>query len=203
MEKFAIITPDRQDRPMLMNKLVELLAGYEHLRIDFPPTDDKFDLTKRVRIGVYIAKQKGFDKVYIMENDDYYPDNYFEKMAFNGDFVGCEESIYYNIKNKTYQSFHHPRRSSLFCTGFRISALDNFDWPSDDHLWLDIMLWKYAYQNNKVVTMVSEPPALGIKGHGQGKAGGKGHTMMLKNQDKDLSFLRSKVGDSLPFYMSL
>ncbi len=106
------------------------------------------------------------------------------------DFIGDPESLYYNIQTRRYQVFKHPRRASLFTTAFRVSALDKFKWPPDNHVFLDIDIWKYA--KNKKCKFI-QSGAVGIKGHSLGKTGGKGHTMKLKNEDPDLSFFKSKV----------
>lgn len=171
--------------------------------IDYPPLDDRKDLIARVRAGVEQAKNDGFDKVYIIENDDLYPKNYFERMDFDTDFVGCNRSLYYNINNRTYEYLHHPNHSSLYCTGFKISTLANFQWPEPQAIFLDLKLWRYAQRHNKKITLYHNSIGVSIK-HGIGLSGGSGHGRTFKRSDSDLEFLKSQVDDeAFDFYLSL
>lgn len=172
-----------------------------------PPIDNKVDLAYRIKKGIQVAKRNGYDSVYIIESDDYYPENYFELMPL-GDFdiIGYQNTIYYNVRNNTYSHLHHESHSSLFCTAFKISAFEDFGWDStpDDLLFLDIVLWKYAKRaglNWKLLR--DENPCLGIK-HNMGKVGGKGHKMILDHSDNDLSFLKRKVdSEAFEFYKTV
>ena len=65
-----------------------------------------------------------------------------------------------------------------------MSALDGFEWPADNERFLDIKLWNWARQNRKMKFV--DTGAIGIKGHNEGKTGGKGHTMKFPKLDKDL-----------------
>lgn len=140
--KFAVIIPDRGDRELFLAhcyKQMErmTLKPDAVYRIGYPPRYDGFDLTQRIRDGVMFAKQDGYDLVFIMENDDHYPADYFERFAPFFDqyeFFGDDHTTYYHLKNKTYRTWHHPYRSSLFTTGFKISALNLFEWPPNDYI---------------------------------------------------------------------
>ena len=146
-----------------------------------------------------MAYADGFDEVFVLEDDDQYLPTYFETMVL-GDalFVGCEKTTYYNLSNRTWQTMDHKGRSSLFHTGFKISALNGFKWPKDDYVFLDIPLWQHA-KNCKFV----ESKAIGIK-HGIGKVGGAGHRMKMKNIDSNLEWLSANVDkESFEFYQSI
>lgn len=208
-EPFATITATRGDRPKFFNFCLHQIARFdpapsEYFIIDHPPLNDQVDLTLRVRLGITAAKAKGIDLVYIVEDDDNYAKDYFAKMAMpdDCDFIGCSKSLYYNIRNRTYNTFNHPNRSSLFCTGFRISALDRFSWPPDDTIFLDLILWKYAMKHR--YKLIDEPVGVGIK-HGQGKTAGTGHRMEMPNQDdEEMTFLKSRVDkEAFIFYRSV
>lgn len=172
--------------------------------IDQPPTSNAFDLTERIQIGIRKAQDSGIDICYIVESDDFYPANYFQLMDIgSNDFIGCDKSLYYNLHNSTYQTFSHPGRASLYNTGFRISSLKDFQWPANDHLFLDLMLWKYAVKKLNY-RLLDHPVGVGIKGHLQGKTGGAGHRMTMKHKDVDFKYLSTVVDpDSLLFYKSL
>jgi hypothetical protein len=181
----------------------------DHFIIDYKPKSNDVDIVPRIKEGIEQAKQKGYDFVFIVESDDYYSPEYFNILTHNlenYDFVGFSDTVYYNIKNRTYNTFDHSedRRSSLFCTGFRISALERFNWPLSDYKWLDIRLWEYANRYDKRIKLLRDNPNLGIKGHNQGTVAGKGHTMMLKNMDSSLEYLRSRVDENaFEFYCEL
>jgi hypothetical protein len=207
--KFAVIIPDRRDRPEFTKNCLRQLERMtlkpdRVFHIDHPALGPGFDLIDRVRQGVSLAEQAGFDWCFIIENDDYYPANYFERFAnytFDYSFLGQDYSDYYNLKNLTQNRFQHDYRASLFTTGFRISALNNFTWPENSKPFLDIELWKYArHKKRKFI----DTGALGIK-HGLGLCGGKGHQMNWpKNYDKDMNDLRKKVdAESFQFYKSM
>lgn len=169
------------------------------------PVSDAVDLIPRIREGFNKAKADGFEFMFIIESDDYYPANYFSLFGdlSNVDFVGFSSTTYYNIRNKTFEILKHKDRSSLFCTGFRISDLDKFSWPNDNEKFLDVRLWEYAQRMGKRVRLIEDNPCVGIK-HGIGKCAGKGHVMQLKNQDNNLHFLRSIVDtESFEFYKQL
>jgi len=146
--------------------------------------------------------------VQLVENDDYYPSDYIQNLLpllDSLDFIGWQNTFYYNIKTLKYSRFEHETHSSLFCTGFRLSALDDFKWPKDDDPFLDIALWKHAKQSGKNWKLLrSDNPCLGIKGHGMGKMGGKGHRIDLQRHDPQMQFLRSRVDkESFEFYRNL
>lgn len=206
---YATITPSRGDRNKLLGfTMARLNAPFKITCIE-PPKSDDVDLVPRIKHGIEVAKRNGYEFVFIIEDDDYYPIDYFERFEDfeHFDFVGYSDTTYYNIRSRTWETFEHSganRRSSLFTTGFRISALDRFTWPRDNYKWLDIKLWEYANRCGKRIRLLQNNPALGIKGHGQGKVAGKGHIIELKNKDPDLSFLKASVDEqAFEFYQTL
>lgn len=206
---FATITPTRGDRPQFLEFCRHQLSRMtlkpdKSYFIDYPPTDDRKDLIARVKMGVGMARADGFDKVYIVEDDDHYKEDYFERMDFNGqDFIGCNRSLYYNINNRTYEYLHHPNHSSLYCTGFKISALTGFNWPEPQAVFLDLRLWRHAKRQNKKMLLHHDPIGVSIK-HNIGLVGGSGHRRELMRKDPDLEFLKSQVdAESFIFYKTL
>lgn len=178
--------------------------------IDFAPESSQVDIVPRIKEGVRLAQNDGVDFVFILEDDDFYSFNYIKEYGDLSeiDFCGYSSSIYYNIFTRTYEILKHSGRSSLCCTGFRINALigknEDFTWPSAATKFLDIDLWTYATENKKRIKLLPDPIVVGIKGHKQGMAAGKGHVMHLKNQDHDLHFLSQLVDESaMEFYKEL
>jgi len=204
----ATLTCNRgKERPKFMDfclRQVERMKPDYSIVINYEPKSNSADLIPRMKKGIELAKEKGIDIIYVIESDDNYPVNYFDIMSIGDhDFIGFNNTVYYNIFKRTWERTYHDH-SSLFCTAFRISALDKFQWPADDYLWLDIALWKYAKQNNKKWKLIeTDNPCIGIK-HGIGKCGGKGHVMNLKNSDADFSWLKRNVDEeSYKFYTTL
>lgn len=183
-------------------------VGSTLLMDGFPKTNN-YDIIPRIREGINDAKIGEWDFAFIIENDDYYPDDYIKNILplLDGlDFIGWQNTFYYNIKTRRYSRLEHETHSSLFCTGFRLSALDDFEWPPDDYPFLDIALWKHAKQSGKNWKLLrTDNPCVGIKGHGMGKMGGKGHRMELMRADPDMKWFRDKLNDeeAFKFYQSI
>lgn len=208
MEPFCTITPSRGgERPKFLDFCKHQISRMtiqpkESFFISHPPVSETPDLILRIQLGIAAAQKAGIDICYIIEDDDYYSSYYFEVAEMgDNDFVGFDKTIYYNIKNNSYNEIDHPHRSSLFCTGFRISALKRFSWPPDHAVFLDMDLWRYASRYNTKV--IDKPMAVGIK-HGIGITGGKGHSMDFPLKDPDWKYLKSKVDqEAYIFYKSL
>lgn len=202
--KFAVIIPDRNDRKELLSFCLHQLARMNTKPdkiyiIDYPPKDGNFDLVPRIKKGVEQAKADGYDLVFIIENDDFYPADYFDNIH-DADFIGTDKTIYYNLKNNTWQEMKHPARSSLFTTGFKISALDGFNWPKQTEKFLDISLWNHAQRKKRAWRNTG---AIGIK-TGIGLCAGVGHRATMKNDDRKREWLKANVDqEAWTFYQSL
>lgn len=201
----ALLTMDRGDRKPFMDHCIYQTSklkplGLEHIQVTYPPKNNQFDLTERVKKGWEIAKEKGFEWVVIIESDDYYPEDHVLRMwphFDKADFIGSEFTIYYNLRNRTWERTSHPNHSSLFCTAFRVSAMDNFKWHLAHKVFLDRDIWHHAKKFRRAFI---EMNAIGIK-HGIGLCGGKGHVQTNKNKDYSLQWLKSKVSaESFEFY---
>lgn len=206
--EFATITPDRWDRP-------ELLSFCKHQidRMTVKPTKSYFityqpahfpDLIERVREGIKRAMNDGFEFVFILENDDFYPADYFEKMmpTESDCFIGDNKTTYYNLRNNTYRTFEHSHRSSLFNTGFNLNCIRFFDWPKNSTVFLDIDMWQFANDKGLKRRFV-DSGSVGIK-HGIGMVGGRGHKMTMKNADPNREHLKTIVDkEAFEFYQKL
>ena len=203
---FATITPTRRDRPQFLDLCKHQLGRMDVMPttsyfVDYDPKTLNVDLVTRLKIGIERAKKDGFDMIFIIEDDDYYPKNYFN-IAMEAEFIGSQKTTYYNLRNRTYQDWDHPRRSSLFCTGFKISAIENFNWPEDDERFVDLTLWQYCMKMRRTVSW-TDTKAIGIK-HGIGLCGGRGHVQRNKYNDPELEWLKGNVDtDAFTFYSSL
>lgn len=209
--KFAAVIPDRGDRPQLFDFCLKqmdrmTLQPDKTYIINHKPIDDRFDLVHRVIEGVKMAKEDGYNLVFIVESDDFYPANYFERFKpfFDScDFFGQNFSYYYHLGNRTWSLLtnDHRYRSSLCATGFKISALNNFTWPDPyGKPFLDINIWQHARHHKRIFL---DTGMIGIK-HGIGLTGGIGHKREWHNKDPKLEWLKNRVDkDSFEFYKLL
>ncbi len=205
METFGIIIPDRGDRPALTNHCFRMLNRMTKkpdfvYHVNYNPIGEGFDLVERVFDGVNRAKSDGIDLVFIIE-DDYYPADYFERFGdFTSDFFGDDLTFYYHLRQRAFASLPHPKRASLFTTGFRISHMNGFQWGGNQ--FLDLRIWQWANKHIKWRKFVNTG-AVGVK-HNLGLCGGKGHTMRMPHQDPKMEWLGKRVdAESLDFYKSL
>ncbi len=207
---FATITPTRGDRPKFL-EFCKFQLGRMNTKpdasyfIDYKPKSSAVDLIPRIKKGIEKAKLDGFQYVMIFEDDDFYRKDYFdniESLFKDIDFVGSQNTTYYNLRNRTYGEWHHPRHASLFLTGFKIQALDDFVWPEDNEPFLDISLWLHAVNKRKTIHW-RETKAIGIK-HGIGLCGGRGHVQQNKYMDRELEWLKDHTdSESFDFYKSI
>lgn len=209
MTQFCTITPTRNDRPefdeFCKHQLSRMKVKPDHSYfINYEPKSKDKDLTQRVKFGVELAKKDGFEKVFIIENDDWYSENYFNRP--DAQFVGFKETHYYNIMTERRTMIFHQEHSCLFNLSFDISALEGFLWPNDREPYLDLALWKQARKKarKRILMKLSDmPECIGIK-HGIGLAGGKGHRMKLKRPDPGMEWLKERIdSDSFEFYKKL
>lgn len=211
---FCTITPDRGDRPQFLEFCKHQLSRMtvkpdKSYFIDYPPGNGEVDIVPRIKEGIRQAKADGFDFIMIIESDDWYSASYFNNFSNpnwlqsqGADFIGSEDTTYYNLKNHTYQQWHHPRRASLFTTGFKISTLEGFEWPSENERFLDLALWQYGSNRKKNIVWI-ESKAIGIK-HGIGLLGGRAHMNINKYHDQDWEWLSKNVdSEAFSFYKSL
>lgn len=204
-----LLTPTRGDRTELLKHCLRQVSRFttsvdSHLVVDYKPEKkDKKDLKERVKYGYDEAVKLGVDWIVMIEDDDHYPAEYLHRVllhADKADFIGCEWSYYYNLRNRTWDKISHPGRASLYTTAFRVSAMKNFAWHRADPVFLDINIWNYAKRFRRSFV---DAGAIGIK-HGKGLCGGKGHVLEMKHKDAEMKWLEAKVDkESFEFYKTL
>jgi len=207
--KIGVIIPDRNDRPKFLEHC-KLMLSKQTMQptfievVNFVNPTDNFDLTQRVRIGFDRLKNL-CHCVLIIENDDYYSENYIETMVNKWielgkpDLLGTDYTYYYHIFKKQYRKLIHKGRASLMNT--LINTKLNVNWCDNNDIFLDLHLWK----KHKGLTFTPETPiSVGIK-HGIGLCGGSGHNrMVLTENDEDSKVLKSLVDkESFEFYNKL
>jgi hypothetical protein len=206
----GVLIPDRNDRPDFLNHCLSMIRKQtlkvNHIQlVNYPARTKDFDLTQRVRFGVEVLKEAGCDCILIMENDDWYSEDYIETMVNawvnenKPDIFGTEYTFYYHLHKRAYNLLEHKSRASLMNTLISSSAVIKF--PPDNEVYLDLFLWKEL--KGKTFKPI-KPIALGIK-HGVGLCGGNGHnSMRYKNEDQNLTVLKNFVdSDSFQFYKKI
>ena len=212
--KIGVLIPTRGDRELLLSQAKQLLSKQtmqpdEVLIVDFKPTDDNGDITKRYRIGSEnLFLEKKCDLVLFWEDDDWYSPNYIKKIFTEWvinkpDIIGIGKTIYYHLFTKQYLISYHEKRASACCTAVTKEVL-NIKYPDDSYPFLDMEVWTQIH--NKSVINEDNFYHVGFK-HGIGKTGGHGHPMnwpKYRETDIDDSFLKSIIDEeSFLFYKSL
>jgi hypothetical protein len=213
--KILLITPDRNDRPELLEHCRyqmsrQTVRPYDHIVVNFEAVPGVVDIVPRIRKGVTIAQQLGADICMIIENDDYYPDNYVEVVQRHlerFDVTGCDESIYYSLQGNCMRTFRHPGRSSLYLTSFRTDAFKCFTWPEDEMLYFDLYLWTTIPGRRGFINFPYTP--IGMK-HGSGFSPGNYHNGIVNGsgmkgmvQDPGRNWLKKHTRkESFEFYQS-
>ena len=212
----AVLIPSRKDRPKFLENCLRMMAAQtlqpDHIEIvdDEPLSADK-DITWRYRTGYERLRNKGFDVIALIENDDWYSPFYLEYMVNKWiaegkpDLLGTDYTIYYHLRKKGWFVMHHDERASAMNTLIKPDM--NFKWCPDNDPYTDIHLWLNAGLNGKIIHP-NLHYSIGMK-HGEGLCGGRNHIDKLekfKNDDKNMDFLFSnmitenKDHDSFNFY---
>lgn len=214
--KIAVLIPDRGDRPKFLRNCIRMIKNQTMQPqliqiIDDHPQNDKCDITWRYRTGYDKLRNKGFDCILFMENDDYYAPNYIqtmvEKWQHHGkpDLLGTDSTIYYHIKLFKHFTMNHPRRSSAMNT--LIKADLSFPWCVDHEPYTDLHLWTELRRRQNILSGVIFKPdqimSIGIK-HGEGLTGGRNHHDHLHrfvNDDTSKEFIKKHMDEeSFKFY---
>jgi hypothetical protein len=207
--KIAIITPTRGDREEFLTQREYLMSRQTvtpnaSYIVDYKPHNNNKDLTQRYKKGILEAIEDNNDVIFLIEDDDWYREDYIEKTLklwqHNGspDVFGYSETWYYDIRNSRAHHMNHPNRASAFMTLVTPKAFDNFRWPPDDVIFLDLEIWKQC--KGKSVPL-KDILAIGIK-HGIGVTGGKGHSLQMRyNMNGANDWFKEKIDEkSYEFY---
>lgn len=165
------------------------------------------DITKRYRTGYDRLRNKGFDVIALIENDDWYSPQYLETMAEmwlrfkEPQLMGTGYTIYYHLKLRAWFPINHPRRASAMNTLIKPDLF--IDWPPDHEPFTDAHIWK---QLPGCLFTPEKHIALGMK-HGEGLCGGLTHnnrSARFVNKDPDFEWLKGVVdAESFEFYKNL
>lgn len=210
------LVPTRGDRKRMLGRCIEMmerqtLLPREVFLMNDPPLDaEKKDITWRYRTGLERISERhpDLDLVLFIEDDDWYSSSYIEVFhrawsdAGRPDIFGISETRYYHVGLRKHYHEVHPGRASAFSTGMTLEGARRMRWPSDEHSFVDLEMWR---QLNGPTFTIDPPLCIGMKGHGEGRFfGGIGHNDEWKgymHNDEDLSWIRSILDqDSFDFY---
>ena len=231
-DRIAVITPTRGDRDIFLEKCKNYVASQtvqpdEFIVIDYEPSpvnmSPKLDQIKRVIEGVKIAKNAGCRKIIIMEDDDYYGNDYIENILNNwkNEFmVGGESINSYHILLKKYLNWKShqqlykggkklPIGSTLSQTAFTVDFFENFlkSGMLARNSNLDVDLWAYARAFNFPVKLFNNDSFIAIKHNMSLCAGGMHSNLGVwqnANEDPEFKYLEKTVGRlHVEFYKQL
>lgn len=207
--KVGVICPTRGDRPKFLEQFKKYVSR-QTLQptvveiVDFEPTDDSCDITKRYKYGYDKLRGQGLDLIGFLEDDEFYAPNYLEVMVDGWIKHGCPKmfgldyTIYYHLLVGKDFVFKHDKRASMMSTLMKPDM--SFEWCRDDYAYTDSHLWKTV--GGKVWNPRMEI-AIGIK-HGLGMTGGQYHTNNLQKYNQNNIDFRRLVGEEdFSFYQSL
>lgn len=204
--KIAVLIPDRNDRPEFLSNCLRMIKAQtvraDHIELvneKSPMKDGECDITWRYRTGYDRLRNKGYDCILFMENDDFYSNEYIETITTawdqhgRPDIFGTNYTMYYHIGIRAYARFDHITRCSAMSTLIKPDL--NIYWGKDTNPYTDSVLWK----TNKLNGVTWDPGrhiCLGIK-HGKGLCGGRYHSNDYKvgSLKKTGDFNRYRVTD--------
>jgi hypothetical protein len=136
-----------------------------------------------------------FDRIIIIEDDDWYSQNYIKEYAARLDsyqLVGEGPARYYNVKNQSYRILGNNKRASFCQTGLQSKIIEKlFVSCQKDSAFVDARLW-----NKDVRKFIFQDKAncIGIKGM-PGRPGiGMGHRCKSFTKDKEWKTLENWIG---------
>lgn len=233
MDKFTVITPtgDRPEAFELCKKYVQRQAilPFQWIIVDDGQTpmsikDLKFDVTYIRRqpnpktdpkhtLGVNMLeafKHVKYDRIIMVEDDDWYCPNYFEQMLkMFGDsqafIIGSGKTVYYNIPFQKYYVHNNTQHASWCMTGFTLNVVTSIEkiirqCMVQQYPYIDLKVWRQI-QTKKYLRLEDKPICMGIKGLPGRPGTCSGHrTIDAFKFDVGLEFLKKNIGNDVEFY---
>lgn len=151
------------------------------------------------------------DRIIIVEDDDWYCKDYFEKMMGMFDLpnkpilIGQGQTIYYHVPLQKYFVHGNNEHASLCQTGFRTAFISNMykicnRCSKNNYPYVDMKIW-IIKGINKYLLLNAPPLCIGMKGlpGRMGACNGHRNTERFK-QDHNFEYLHSFIGDDVKFY---
>jgi hypothetical protein len=199
--KIGVIIPTRGDRPQMLDTAIRQME-YQTLKpdlvkiVNFEPVEGVCDITKRYRIGYDYFRGKGFEVIALIEDDDFYREDYLETMvlewikAGKPNIIGQTRTIYYHLKEQAWFIMNHKSRSSAMNTMLKADL--DIEWCLDHDPYTDLKLWSQFYSKSHHIFTPKNIICIGLK-HGVGMSGGEFHNTYLErfvNKDPNGEFLK-------------
>lgn len=212
--RVGVITATSGQRPHLMAQCWKYIDRQTIRPIVRLVLNGDETLKEKYRRG--LEEMKGdVDLIFFMEDDDYYPSNYIEKMlelyewADKPQVFGIGETWFYHPEHRAYWYYkNQDGNSCAFSTLVRADAVDSIDWNTIDDVFVDAGLWR---QLEGQTVELGKPLCIGIK-HGRGKCLASGHNKWFFEEKAKLpkgsdeyavfsdTWLREQIGDDAGFY---
>ena len=196
--KIGAVIPTLYNRGELLDftydRMVRQTLPLSYIEI-IPSDGQEVDITKKYVKGLDKLFDKGCDLVFLIEDDDYYPLDYVERMSEEWlaqrkpSIMGLSKTIYYHVVANKYHIFDNISHCAAFTTLVSKEA-KYFGLCKDNYPYYDVRLW----QNNLGVFTTLDNNPIGIK-HGIGKTGGNMHDpSRMRLDDNDLTIF-NKIFD--------
>jgi hypothetical protein len=157
----------------------------------------------------HVMQNITFDKIVVMEDDDWYDPKYLETMynlLDNADLVGEGLTWVYNVKSRLYKRHHNNQHASFCASGMTRKVVPLMqDICTRDMTFLDMALWSESKHTKHLILEEDTHLCVGMKGL-PGRAGvTNGHKLNDKlyrgcSADEDCSVLKRLVGDDWRIY---
>ena len=211
--RICAITPTRGDRPDFLNAWQGMMDRQTRpvdkiYKIDYAPETNQKDIRQRIVRGVKQALADGFQRALIIEDDDYYRNDYVETMLDlwpkNVPLIGGGFYLMYHLDERCYISYHVEQLADqsgilgcpLHSTGFDLEMFLRFTKTKwfESRTNLDSDLWWWAQQNNIPNRIFKIPRAIISIKHGVGMRAGGCHESIKDRPgiifDPDMSWLK-------------
>jgi len=178
----------------------------QYVRREPRPDDPKYTLGRNLAAAIPLISG---DKIFIIEDDEYYAPSYIEEMSRHLDryeIVGIANSKYYHLPSGSHRMIGNNEHASFAQTSFRKSFLPILEKLLTGSVYLDMRLWRAAGNRGYLFVDTQKPLYLGIKGL-PGRAGiGGGHRLSIYDSNKDTAdrpILKKWVPQDYKIYLDI
>lgn len=183
----------------------------EYIRRNRLPNDPAHTLP--VNVAAALEKVK-YDKVCFVEDDDWYREDYIDRMSTmldTYDMAGFGYASYYHVMLRGFKMMANGRRPSLAATGFKGKEARKIVWfavnmrkndPS-----IDSFMWREPFKGRKKVAIIDDRkdyPIVQLKGMNERPGLTGFHNVDPYNHiDATGDILRSWIGEDAEYYLAM
>ena len=189
-DEVAVVVPTRGDRGVFLEQCLKMIAWQTKkaghtIVVNRPPQGEGNDQRERVKEGVEIAARDGYERVVIMEDDDYYPPDYLERLLKEWDegvpILGQRKIQAYHLLTRDRVEMDVLSLADKACALAGTAFTVGF-WMAFEHSGmmgtkrnLDNEMWAFAYQSGARYKMIEGGGGMISMKHGRGKCAGGCH----------------------------